>query len=184
MSKLRSYRPTAPVVINLVALFIVLGGQAIAIRGRGRVKENDIAAGAVTARNLAQGIVTKTKLAPHAVTDAALDSKAIVGRTIKPASVHGLTLAGTTVSLTNIPDADPAGPMGSDGNWTTSGATATCPPDAMLLNGGIRIQTSVSHRAFVLSTSPSNSNASTWVGQISTDTGGASPGELLALCLR
>lgn len=182
MSNLKSYRPTAPIVINLVALFIVLGGQAVALQGKNDVKKNDIAAGAVTTRNLAPGIVTKTKLARHAVTDAALDNRSVVGRTIAPGSIHGLTLAGTIVVLANVPDADPVGD-GGDFTWTTSGATATCPSGALLLNGGIRIQTSLSHRAFVLSTSPSNSNALTWVGQISTDTGGASPGELRALCL-
>jgi hypothetical protein len=184
MSGLKSYRPTAPVVINLVALFIVLGGHAVALPGKNVVKKNDIAPGAVTARSLAPGIVTSAKLGRHAVTDAALANKSVTGRTISPRSVHGLMLAGTIVIPANVADADPAGPMGSDGNWTTSGATATCPPDAMLLNGGITIQDSPSHRAFVQSIYPSGSNASTWVGQISTDTGGASPALLYAYCLR
>jgi len=183
MRKVTSYRPTAPVVINLIALFIVLSGQAVALQGKNVVRKDDIAAGAVTARNLASGIVTQAKLARHAVTDTSLGNRSVVGRTIRPGSIHGLTLAGTIVSLADIPDADPVGD-GGDFTWTTSGATATCPSSARLLNGGIRIQDSAFHRAFVLSTSPSSSNASTWVGQISADTGGASPGTLYAHCLR
>jgi hypothetical protein len=184
MRRLKSYRPTAPVAINLIALFIVLGGHAIALPGKHVVKKNDIAAGAVTARNLAPGIVTTAKLGRHAVTDAALHNKAVTGRTIRPGSVRGFTLTGTFQPVANVPDADPAGPMGYDGFWTTSGATATCPQGASLLTGGIRIQDSASHRDFVQSAYPSSSNDSTWVGQISTDTGGASPGQLYAHCLR
>jgi hypothetical protein len=103
---------------------------------------------------------------------------------VHPRSVRGIELAGTFQPVANVADTDPPGPMGADGNWTTSGATAPCPPSALLLNGGIEIQDSATHRAFLQSTYPSNSNASTWVGEISTDTGGASPGRLYAYCLR
>jgi hypothetical protein len=184
MSPLKSYRPTAPLVINLIALLIVLGGQAVALSGRNVVKKDDIAAGAVTARNLGRGIVTKPKLGRHAVTDSALTNKSVTGRAITPRSVHGLMLAGIFQVVATVPDADPAGPMGSDGNWTTSAATATCPSGARLLEGGITIHDSASHRAFVQSIYPSSSSASTWVGEMSTDTAGASPGQLLASCLR
>lgn len=183
MSKLKNYRPTAPVVINLIALFIALGGQAIALTGENRVKKGDIAIGAVMARNLAPGVVTKTKLAAHAVTSDALDHESVTGRAIKPGSVHGQTLLGTLEIPVDVPDADPAGPMGADGNWTTSGATATCPADAIRLNGGVKIRDSASHRAFLQSTYPNAANAATWVGEITTDTGGASPAQLFALCL-
>jgi hypothetical protein len=180
MSRLKSYRPTAPVVINLVALSIVLGGQAVALSGRNVVKKNDIAAGAVTARNLGRGIVTSAKLGRHAVTDSELANESVTGRTITPRSVHGLTLAGIFQAIAPVPDSDSV----ADFTWTTSGATATCPPNARLLNGGTKIPGSANHRAFVQSAYPSASSASTWVGEISTDTGGASPGQLLASCLR
>lgn len=182
---MRKYRPTAPIVINLIALSIVLGGQAFALQGEQRVKRNDIAAGAVTARSLAPGAVTKRKLGRRAVTDVDLANRAVTGRAIRPRSVDGFSLAGTFSPVSGIADADPAGPMGSDGNWTSSQtAGATCPSGSILLNGGVRTQDSGFHRAFLQSTYPSSSNASTWLGQISTDTGGASPAGLLALCLR
>lgn len=184
MHKLNSYRPTAPVVINLVALFIVLGGQALASGGKARVERDDIAPGAITARALAPRVVTSAKLAAHAVTDAALANQAVSGRSIVPGSVHGPKLTGTIGIPATVPDVDPAGPMGADGNWTSSGGSASCPTDMRLLNGGLSITDSAFHKAFIESIFPSGSNASTWVGTISTDTAGASPGQLFALCLR
>ncbi len=181
MKRLKSYRPTAPLVINLIALFVILGGQAIALSGQKRVKRDDFAKGAVTAKNLAPGAVTKSKLAGHAVTDDALGSRMITGRMIQPDVVRGPNLAGTFQVPAQIPDSDPI----EDSHWTTSmTATAACPADARLLDGGISIRTSDFHKAFIQSTFPSSSNASTWVGEISTDTGGASPGMLFAHCLR
>jgi hypothetical protein len=171
-------------VINLIALSIVLGGQAVALQGNGVVKRDDLARGSVTARNLSPGIITKSKLAGHAVKAESLATGAVVGRTIKPSSIHGMSLEGTTTPITTILDADPAGPMGSDGNWTNANGAVSCPSGALLLSGGIRIQTSASHRAFIESIYPSGTGAPTWLGAISTDTGGASPGELRALCLR
>ena len=173
-------RPTAPLVINLIALFIVLGGQALALGGNGRVKRDDLAPGAVTARAIAPGVVTSAKLAAHAVTGAGLADQAVTGRTVTHGSVHGLTLAGTFQTVANVPDADAV----ADFTWTTSGGAVACPASAILLNGGLKIQDSGLHRAFIQAINPSSSNLSTWVGQISTDTAGASSGELRALCLR
>jgi hypothetical protein len=180
MRQLKSYRPTAPVVINLVALFIVLGGQAIALAGKSRVKRDDIAPGAVTARALAPRVVTSAKLAAHAVTDTGLAHHSVAGRSIAPGSVHGLKLTGTIGIPAAISDVDPI----EDSHWTSSSGSASCPTDMRLLNGGLSITESAFHKAFIESIFPSSSNLSTWVGQISTDTAGASSGELRALCLR
>lgn len=177
VSTVTGRRPSAPVVINLIALFIVLGGQAVA-RSNKNVVKGDIAAGAITSRSLAPRVVTAVKLAHHAVSEAALSHGAVTGRTIRPRSVQGLTLAGMISPVTNIPDADAV----ADFSWTNSSATVACPQGARLISGGITIRTG-NRRAFLQSTYPSGSNASTWVGEISTDSGGASPGELVAFCL-
>jgi len=184
MRKLKSYRPTAPVVINFTALFIVLGGQAIALAGKGGVTRDDMAPGSVTAQAIAPGSVTRAKLAQHAVTETRLAHRAVSGRSIAPGSVHGQKLTATIGIPATVPDADPAGPKGADGNWTSSSATASCPPDMTLLNGGLSITDSTFHKAFIESIFPSSSSASTWVGAISTDTAGGSPGQVFALCLR
>jgi hypothetical protein len=184
MASTKSYRPSAPLVINAIALFIVLGGQAIAISNRGVVHANDLAKGSVTAKNLAPGIVGTKKLAPHAVLGRAFRSEAVTGRTLASGAVHGETSAGSYAVPGSISDLDPAGPMGSDGNWTASDGTASCPPGALLIGGGLRMRDDPSHRAFLQSSFPSSSNLSTWVGEISTDTGGASFGQLYVACLR
>jgi hypothetical protein len=180
MSRLNAHTPTPPIVINLVALTIVLGGHALALPGRHAVTKNDLTAGAVTSRNLGRGIVTTAKLGRHAVTDAALANRSVTGRTITSRSVNGLTLAGIFQAVATVPDSDSV----ADFTWTTSGATATCPTNARLLGGGMTIPDNANHRAFVQSVYPSRSSATTWVGEISSDTGGASPAQLLASCLR
>lgn len=179
MSRIKRYRPTAPIVINLIALFIVLGGQAFALTQRNVVTRNDIGAGAVTARNLAPGIVTTGKLGNHAVTKSALAKGAVTGRAIRPSSVRGDTLAGTIQIPAAVPDVDAIAGV----NWTTSSGTANCPSGAMLLNGGMAIQSGGNNKAAIQSLLPSSSNASMWVGAISSDTGGASPAQLYAFCL-
>ncbi len=179
-----SFRPSAPFVINLIALSIVLGGHAIALPGRQVVKKGDIAGSAVTGRNLRAGIVTTKKLRHAAVVEDALHDHAVVGRAIEPGSVRGLTLTGVNPLVAQIPDADPSGPMGADGNWTSSGATVSCQSGGKLFSGGVSIPGPNNGRAFVQSTFPSSTDGATWIGQISTDTGGTAPGFLLALCLK
>jgi hypothetical protein len=180
MSSLKSFRPTAPMVINLIALFIVLGGQAIALSGKHRIRRGDLAPGAVTGRTLALRAVSTNKLAAHSVSGAALGGGAVTGRAINPGVIRGRSLAGTFQIPATVSDLDAIAGL----NWTTSGATATCPSAAKLLGGGVVIQNVTTNGAVVQSTYPSSSNASTWVGEISTDTGGASPALLYAHCLR
>lgn len=179
---LRRCRPSAPVVINLIALSIVIGGQAVALPGKQRVKRNDLAAGAVTARNLAPGAVTRRKLGRRAVKSADLATQVVSGRTVRPGSVTGRALMGTIQIPGSIADADPSGD-GGDFTWTNSGGTATCPPGSVLLNGGLRIQDSPFHRTFIQGTYPGSGNSSTWVGAISSDSGGLSPATVFAHCL-
>ena len=167
-------------VINLIALFIVLGGHAFALPGRSVVTRNDIAAGAVTARNLEAGIVSRSKLAKHGVTAASLAKGSVTGAAISPGSVDGSRLAGTIQIPTVVADSDAIAGV----NWTASSGTAACPSGTLLLNGGMSIQGAGNNKAAVQSLLPSSSNESTWAGAISSDTGGASPAELYAYCLR
>lgn len=180
MQRLTSYRPTAPVVINLIALSIVLGGHAFALPGKSRVSREDIATGAVTARNLARGIVSTAKLARHAVTSNDLAKGAVSGPALHPRSVHAAALAGTIQIPATVPDADAIAGV----NWTVSSGTATCPANTMLLNGGMTIQPVGNNKAAIQSLLSSSSNASTWVGAVASDTGGGSTAQLYAYCLR
>lgn len=183
MAGLSRFRPTAPIAINLIALSIVLGGQAIALPGRHVVKKGDITAGAVTARNLRAGVVHTKTLRRGAVGEAALRNHSVVGRAIRPGAVSGLTLAGVEAVVAQVPDADPIDD-GGDFSWTSAGATVSCQPGGKLFSGGVSISGPNNGRGFVQSTFPSSTDAVTWLGAISTDTGGTSPGHLLALCLK
>jgi hypothetical protein len=180
MQRLTSYRPTAPIVINLIALFVVLGGHAFGLPGKSRVTREDIATGAVTARNLAPGIVGKAKLARHAVASSDLARGAVSGQALQPRSVHGAALAGTIQIPAIVPDVDAIAGV----DWTTSSGTASCPANTMLLTGGTSIQAAGNNKAAIQSLLPSSSNASTWVAAITSDAGGGSPGQLYAYCLR
>jgi hypothetical protein len=171
-------RPSPSLVLSFIAVLIALGGQAGALSGKHRVRKGDIAKGAVTARNLARGAVKRKALAPHAVTNHALARDAVTGRTIAPFSIGGSELGAITGPAIAIPDTDPAA---NDFAWTTSPAVdASCPAGALLLGGGVTIQTSTFQKAFVQTSAP---NGGSWEGTISTDTGGASPGRVYALCL-
>jgi len=54
--------------------------------------------------------------------------------------------------VANVPDGDAV----SDFTWTTSGGTVVCPASAILLNGGLKIQDSGLHRAFIQAINPSS----------------------------
>ncbi len=117
------------------------------------------------------------------MTDGKLANDAVSGRSIHPGSVHGLALKGAIQIPAGLPDVDavPENPQ-----WTNSGAGAACPKGTVLLNGGVKIEDGPgsAHLALIQATYPSASNASTWLGAITTNTGGASPGTLYAHCLR
>jgi hypothetical protein len=61
-------RPSAGVVIGVIALFIALGGTAAALHGRHRVKAGDIAKHAVGHRNIRTGAVHTGNIRSGAVT--------------------------------------------------------------------------------------------------------------------
>jgi hypothetical protein len=185
MSRLKGCRPSAPVVINLIALSIVLGGHAVALPGKSIVRKGDIAAGAVSARNLAPHIVSTAKLHRHAVHAGALADAAVVGRVIAPNSVSGLKLGpvdlGGTASAA-IPDSDLDPGCCA---WTASAPVSVpCPPGALLLSGGVTIEGSSTQRTFIQTSAPSsNAPASNWIGQISADDGGTATARVRAWCL-
>lgn len=54
-------RPSPGLVVALLALFIALGGSAVALRGKGTVRTDDIRRGAVTAKKIHKGAVNASK---------------------------------------------------------------------------------------------------------------------------
>lgn len=81
--------------IAYMALFIVLGGTAVALPGKGTVTSNDIAKKAVKSKNIAKQAVKKKNLADGAVVtsklgDGAVDTPKIAGGAVTAAKSSGL----------------------------------------------------------------------------------------------
>ena len=170
-------RPSPSLVLSLFTLFIALTTTAVALPGRNLVEKGDIAKGAVKARDLAPGSVKSRAIRKKAVTGAKLANHAVTKRSLAASSVGAFALGDTTTVSAPIVDVDAI----PDDVWTTSAtAVAVCPPGGTLLGGGVAIAGSSRHRAFVQTSAP---NGDRWEGTISTDTAGASPGQVYAVCL-
>lgn len=177
MKRSASKRPSPSLVLSMVTLFVALTSTAGALPGRNLVEKGDIANGAVASRALARGAVKARALAPKSVTSAKIAREAVTSSKLGPFSVGAFAFGDTTTVSAPIPDNDTT----LDFNWTTSPtAVAVCPPGSVLLGGGVSITTSGQHRAFVQTSAP---NGDRWEGAISTDTAGASPGRVYAICL-
>ena len=178
MQRSASRRPSPALVLSMITLFVAITSTAGALPGRHLVEKGDIARGAVTSRALARGAVKGRAIAPRAVTSKKLANDAVTSGKLAPFSVGAFALGDTTTVSASITDADPTA---NDFAWTTSpSAVAVCPSDGTLLGGGVAITTSTFHRAFIQTSAP---GANRWEGTISTDTGGASPGQVYAICL-
>lgn len=179
MEKGKAKRPSPSLVLSMVTLFVALTSTAGALPGKNLVKKGDIAKGAVTARALARGAVKTRALRNRAVTSDKLANKAVVQRTLAPFSVGAFALGNSTIVSSPIADVDPTA---NDFQWNSSPAvSAVCPSGSVLLGGGVDIATSATHKAFIQSSYSSAPDR--WTGAISTDTGGASPGHVYAVCL-
>jgi hypothetical protein len=178
MDRIASKRPSPALVLSMITLLLAITSTAGALPGESRVKRGDIAKGAVTGAALSRGAVKASAIAPRAVTSKKLANDAVVGRTLAPFSVGAFAFGNTTTVTAPIQDLDPV----VDTNWTTSPVVpAPCPPGSTLLGGGVSITDgSAQHRAAVQTTAP---NGDRWQGAISTDTAGAAPGTVYAICL-
>jgi hypothetical protein len=178
MERLASKRPSPSLVLSMITLFVAITSTAGALPGENLVRKGDIAKHAVTARALARGAVKARAIASKAVTSKKLANDAVVQRTLAPFSVGASALGDTTTVSTPIADSDPTA---NDFAWTTSpSAVAVCPEGSILLGGGVSITSSTFHRGFVQTSAPASDR---WEGTISTDTGGASPSRVYAICL-
>jgi hypothetical protein len=181
MERLASKRPSPSLVLSMITLFVAITSTAGALPGENLVRKGDIAKHAVTARALARGAVKARAIASKAVTSKKLANDAVVQRTLAPFSVGAFALGATTTVSAPIPDND-ALPAPGNTEWTTSPTVvAVCPPGSILLGGGVSITDgSTAHQTAVETTAPSGDR---WQGAISTNTGGAAPGQVYANCL-
>jgi hypothetical protein len=181
MKRLASQRPSPSLVLSMITLFVAITSTAGALPGRHQVKKGDIAKGAVTKRALAKGAVNSKAIRKGAVTSPKIANDAVVARTLAHSSVGASALGATTTVSAPIPDNDNQ-PFPSNNDWTTSQiVVAACPSGSALLGGGVAITDGSSfHQAGVQTSAP---NGPSWRGAISTNTGGAAPGRVYAICL-
>lgn len=74
-------------LLGLLAIFIVLGGTAVALPGKNKVNSGDIKQGAVKTLDLGRGAVTKAKLHRNAVTGGKVRNDSLTGDDIDESSL-------------------------------------------------------------------------------------------------
>lgn len=130
----RAYRFAMRNAVGFLALFVALGGTAVALQGRHRIDRNDLRTGAVGNRALAAGAVSRRTLHVGAVGTARLADGAGTGRKLRagavrrtalaPRAVNGAELASGAVGTAQLDPANP-GLMQGDATLLTQNATAT-----------------------------------------------------------
>lgn len=99
-------RPSAALVISMVALVFALAGSAIALPGKGRVDKNDLAKGAVTKKAIKKNAVTKKAIKAGAVNSAKLADGAVSSGKVADGAVTSAKLANGSVGREKLTDAD------------------------------------------------------------------------------
>ena len=86
-------RPSAALIVAVIALVAALAGGAVALPGAGNVDRNDLKRGAVTKKALKRGAVTPKAIRLGAVTEQALQAGAVTEQALKDAVVTASKLA-------------------------------------------------------------------------------------------
>jgi hypothetical protein len=203
MSKPTVRRPSPGTALGLLALLVALVGTANAGSTHVIVRKGDIAKGAVTAKALApsavharalapgavtakaikQQAVTSSALARSAVTVDALGRDAVTASAIAPGSVYGAALGSVVVHSAPITDLDA---VAENGTWTLSNTeTAVCGTGEHLLTGGIVFTNPGNREVGVVEALPfSSSPPESFVGRITSNSGGTAAAEVQAICLK
>lgn len=113
-------RPSAGLIVAMIALVLALAGSAVALPGKGSVDKNDLAKGSVTKKAIKKGAVTKKAIGKAAVTSAALADASVGATKLK-------AIAQRTATATV-----------ADGTYGE--ATATCQAGETLISGGATVE--------------------------------------------
>jgi hypothetical protein len=122
MSRSRARRPSHATVVAYVALFVALGGTAVAAKiqsneiAKNAVKTKKIANGAVTNPKLADFAVGNSKLADEAVTETKLAQDSVSGNKIQQAVIGTGKLREAAVESSKIADGAVTGAKVQDGS--------------------------------------------------------------------
>jgi hypothetical protein len=193
MKKLKLRRPSAGVVLGMLALIVAVADNSGAFAGtKVIVRKGQIAKGAVTAKSLADGAVHPAAISKGAVGVAALRPgsvgsgtlapDAVTSGALAPGAVYGGVLGEVTVHSAAIVDAD-TDPLGE---WTVSApVTAMCGSGERILSGGVVFTNTGDREVGTIISQPFvNGGGNGWVGAITTNAGGAAKAEVQALCLK
>ncbi len=189
MRALRIKRPSLGTVLGLTALIVAVVGTANADQTRVIIRKGNLAKGAVTARALAKGAVKQPALANGAVTSkavakgavgtSALTADAVTAGSLAPGSVYGGSLGTTALQSALIADTDE---VAENGKWTPSSVViAACPQGERLLTGGVLFTDPGNNEVAIVKSAPTENG---WVGQITSNAGGAAKAEVQAVCLK
>lgn len=207
----RTRRPNAVTVMSAIGMVAALSALAISLSGiagaaskrAGLISRGDIAPGAVTARNLAPGSVHAKTLAASAVTSPKLRTGAVNKRVLKkesvtanaiapdavtagaiaPGSVYGGTLGPRTLHVTSISDLDT---VASNPEWTAGNNGASlCDQGEALLGTGFAMPQPGNREVAWIEVLPFLTPIGDGVkGRYTSNSGGTSEGQVVALCLK
>jgi hypothetical protein len=194
MKKLKLRRPSAGVVLGMLALIVAVAGNSGAFAGtkvivrkgqidKGAVTAKSLAPGAVHAAAISKGAVGVAALRPGSVGSGTLAPDAVTSGAIAPGSVYGGALGEVTLHSAAIVDADA---VPHNGEWTTSlPAVAACGSGERVLSGGVVFTEPSDNQVGIITTQAFvNGGQSGWAGRITTDAGGLAKAEVQALCLK
>ena len=179
-------RPSAPLVISCVALFVALSGSAIALQGKNTVDSGDIKPGAVHQSDIAKSAVGPLNLARHAVVTGDLADGAVTSDKMDVQSVANSALQDGSVTGSKVGTME----MVSNAIFVTStnrSVSVDCPSGTRLISGGGDtagpISLVASHPVGTDDLGIGGTDPQTWVAT-ATDPGGSSASmRVYALCL-
>ena len=120
MSRFKLRRPSPALVIAVIALFVGLGGGAVAATA--------VTSGALDKKgNLKKNAVKKKNIKKNAVVTKKIKKEAVTGSRLSEGSVSGSKLG----SITTVTDST------NIAQDTTGTATATCPEGSKVIGGGL-----------------------------------------------
>ena len=185
----RLKRPSLGTVLGLTALVVAVVGTANASQSRTIIRKGDIAKGAVTANTIAAGAVHTKAMAKGAVTSKllgqggghrrALAADSVTSGAIAPSSIYGGSLGAVVTHNIALTDTDA---VAENGTWTPSTfPNVTCGSGERLLSGGVIFTDLGNHEVAIVKSGPSENG---WVGQITSNSGGAAKAEVQVVCLK
>jgi hypothetical protein len=102
---MRPSPPSPAMLVALLALFVALGGSAVALKGKNRVDSGDIKNGQVSSKDLKDGSATGADVADGTIGGADIGDGSIGGAEIEDGSLSGADLANDSVNGADVDEA-------------------------------------------------------------------------------